>query len=445
MKAAPATGGTPFPVRSERFHLWRSRKDRMVRWAIAGGGMAVIWAVVLIFFYLVWVVLPLFLPATTERLEQLELPRWQAADAVYLSVEEQREVGLRIASNGDLEFFAVGGGAPIEVQTPMLPEGFTPVVAADAVERHGLVAVAGATGQVLVFRHSYDTQFAGGVETRQIVPRLEFPYGESPVLELDGVAPQAVALSDSESALVIAALSAEGLLRVDVAGKTQNFLTGETTLEHEVRDVQLDFAATTLAVSQRWLYLGDGQGRIHRFALPGLVQDQSVQATAVAITQMTMLLGGISVLAGDADGGIAQLFPVRQADGGQLLTEIRRFEGLGSAIRLILPEERRKGFIALSPSARPASWGYTTARPGAWSNGCRWPTWLRLPWPWRPAPTACWSKARVAGWCNSQCTTSTRKSRFPRCGARCGTKITRNPSTCGSLRPPPTSSSPSSA
>ncbi len=50
MKAATAAGIASGSTRSERFHLWRSRKDRAVRWAIAVGGMGVLGAVVLIFF-----------------------------------------------------------------------------------------------------------------------------------------------------------------------------------------------------------------------------------------------------------------------------------------------------------------------------------------------------------------------------------------------------------
>ena len=50
MKTAPAATSFSGTMRSERFHLWRSRKDRGVRWAIAVGGIGVIAAVVLMFF-----------------------------------------------------------------------------------------------------------------------------------------------------------------------------------------------------------------------------------------------------------------------------------------------------------------------------------------------------------------------------------------------------------
>ena len=62
---------------------------------------------------------------------------------------------------------------------------------------------------------------------------------------------------------------------------------------------------------------------------------------------MSMLLGGISVLAGDADGTITQLFPVRDEENQYSLEIIRRFEGQRSAITQIIPEQRRKGFMSV--------------------------------------------------------------------------------------------------
>ena len=47
----------------------------------------------------------------------------------------------------------------------------------EAVERHGLVAVATDTGEALVFRHEYETRFEGGVETRRIDDDRELTLG----------------------------------------------------------------------------------------------------------------------------------------------------------------------------------------------------------------------------------------------------------------------------
>jgi len=350
MKAATAASGIAGHTRSERFHLWRSRKDRLVRWLIAIGGVAVIWAVVLIFFYLLWVVFPLFLPAETRLAEPTPVPGWAGTRPVYLAVEEQQEVGLRLNDAGALTFFDAASGETLEETRLPMGDSAGVVRAVDAVEQNGLVAAATSTGEVLVFRHRYETRFDGGVESRRIVPVLEFPYGEAPLLQLPEALPARLALSENDRGILVAAATADGWVRLNQAAKRENFLTGTIELEPDVREIRVDFAVSGLAVSgnHRWLYLGDGDGRVHRFDLPGLAAEQVVDVTPDGITDMTMLLGGISLLVGDGAGRINQLFPVRDDENVYRLKEIRSFEPLDGPIVRILPEQRRKGFLALS-------------------------------------------------------------------------------------------------
>ena len=54
---------------------WRYLKDRFARWGVAVGGLGVIVAILLIFFYLAYVVLPLFAPAKVDSLGSYALPQ----------------------------------------------------------------------------------------------------------------------------------------------------------------------------------------------------------------------------------------------------------------------------------------------------------------------------------------------------------------------------------
>jgi len=149
--------------------------------------------------------------------------------------------------------------------------------------------------------------------------------------------------------LVLAVTGADGRVRVEIISKTENFLTGEITLEKNSVETTVNFKTTAAAISgnHRWLYLGDDQGNLHRLQLDTLEPLQSVRLGNFAITTMSMLLGGISVLAGDAGGSISQLFPVRDQDNEYHLELIRRFDQQTAPIVRILPEQRRKGFLAL--------------------------------------------------------------------------------------------------
>lgn len=349
MNAVPPVSAVAGSVRSARFHQWRSRKDRAVRWLITIGGIAVISAVMLIFFYLLYVVFPLFLPASTKFEHLADNPRWQADQPVYLSVEEQLEVGLRVSSAGVAEFFSLDDGSSLQTQQLPFDAQARLTASSEAIEFNGLVAVASDSGHVLVFKHSYQTRFTGGVETRQVIPELSFPYGEQSLLVMPGTDISSIALSDGDSDLVLAATGADGRVRVEMIAKTENFLTGEITLEKNSVETRVKFKTTAVAISgnHRWLYLGDDQGNLHRLQLDTLELLQSIRLGNSAITTMTMLLGGISVLAGDAGGSISQLFPVREQGNEYHLELIRRFNRQSAPIVQILPEQRRKGFLAL--------------------------------------------------------------------------------------------------
>ncbi|WP_348673560.1 hypothetical protein, partial [uncultured Abyssibacter sp.] len=52
---------------SERLIRWRYFKDRVATVAVGIGGVGVLVAILLIFFYLAWVVLPLFAPAEIDQ------------------------------------------------------------------------------------------------------------------------------------------------------------------------------------------------------------------------------------------------------------------------------------------------------------------------------------------------------------------------------------------
>jgi phosphate transport system permease protein len=349
MSAAPGNNAIANSKRSDRFHLWRSRKDTVVRWLIAVGGVAVIWAVVLIFFYLLWVVIPLFLPAKAEMGEGHTMSGWADSAPVYLAVEEQMEVGLRVVEDGRAKFFHVPDGLTLGTEQLSIQQGSTITRSADAVQLNGNVAVATSNGGVYVFRHVYETYFSGGVETREIQPALEFPYGTEPLMELPFAASSGLAFSDSDQGMVVAAAGPQGRVRVNRLAKSENFLTGEVMLDSNIREMQVAFEVTGIAVSgnNRWLYLGDGEGRIHSFSLPALEAREVVPVGNGAITSMKMLLGGISLLAGDSTGHISQLFPVRGEENRFSLQLIRHFEGSGSPVTAIIPEQRRKGFVAL--------------------------------------------------------------------------------------------------
>jgi phosphate transport system permease protein len=96
MNSAPKAGPVKIAARSDNFHLWRSRKDQLASKIIGLGGFVVIAAVLLILFYLLYVVTPLFLPAKMSQTSLAGSPDWLKKDTAFLALEEQQQVAFRI-------------------------------------------------------------------------------------------------------------------------------------------------------------------------------------------------------------------------------------------------------------------------------------------------------------------------------------------------------------
>ena len=90
---------------SSLYQQWRLVKDSIARYGVIAGGMGVIIAVVMIFFYLLYVVFPLFLPASVEHKVSFNLPEKDAGKTVLLDMEEQNELAARFTDQGKIVFF----------------------------------------------------------------------------------------------------------------------------------------------------------------------------------------------------------------------------------------------------------------------------------------------------------------------------------------------------
>lgn len=363
MNSAFKAGPANIVTRSENFHRWRARKDLLARRIIGLGGLVVIAAVLLILFYLIYVVSPLFLPATMTQSTIEGSPSWADDNTVFLSLEEQQQVAFRLSENGVAEFFTRDGLQSIE--TTRLAQDDQQVVAVAADQGNsGLLAVGFDNGQVQLIELGYRTDFSAGVELRKIIPSLDYPYGNAQRQLMPDGGLIDVTLSDGDMELVLVAVGTGGRVRIEWNSKQENFLSGKISLDSSIKSMDVDFEISAVAISDdhRWLYLGDAEGQVHFIKTAGMQEKQVVKVSGGGISSMNMLLGGISVLAGDSNGVITQLFPVRDEDNQYRLEMIRRFEGQQSAILEIIPEQRRKGFAAVDAQGYLAIYHSTSGR-----------------------------------------------------------------------------------
>ena len=187
---------------------WRLIKDAMARYGVIAGGLGVIVAVVMIFFYLLYVVFPLFLSATAESVSQYDVPESALGKTVLMEIEEQNEVAVRFTDTGQVIFFAVATGKPVLTEAVKIPEGAHIVsFAQGSPNNEGAVIYGLSDGKAVIVKHQYKITYPDNV--RLITPSLAYPMGEAPlVIDESGAALEKIAVKIGDDASTIVAKSA---------------------------------------------------------------------------------------------------------------------------------------------------------------------------------------------------------------------------------------------
>jgi len=350
----------------QRKRRMRALKDRLTGWYVSIGGLGVLAAITLIFFYLIYEVLPLFSGASVSGPETRQAAWLQEAPGrpMLLALEEQNMAGMRLTDSGEVVFFNTRDGSLISRQQLPLPAGVSVVSHAEDLPGSQRVMLGLSNGQVLIFKHNYRITYPDG---RKVVnPELLFPFGTDPViLDEQGRPLERVALNVKGDELLLAAAVGNELKVLGIS-QEENMLTGEVTLEQERLELpQLAESVQAIHIDPRhlWLYVINGRASADVFDLRSktlngryrLLEDGNAR-----ITSSVQLVGGISLLLGDSTGGVGQWFMAREADGRSQLKHIRQFQLGEAAITQILPEERRKGFVAVDAQGRAGIF-HTTA------------------------------------------------------------------------------------
>ena len=345
---------TPEMQRKRRI---RALKDRFTRWYVLVGGLAVLAAITLIFFFLAYVVVPLFKGADLTVEPPLH-PAWlqDAGKPLVYALEEQNEAGMRVSEQGVALFFNAQTGEELSRTSLPIPAGVT--VTASAKDQPGtpLVVLGLSNGQALVFRHTYRVTYPGGNKT--ITPAIEYPYGDAPIaLDPQGRALERVSLNASDASLILAGSTGDQLNVLQLT-REESMMTGEVTNEQKRIELpQMNQAVKAIFIDprQQWLYVINGRAQADVFSLRDRSMNGRYKLSENADTQITasaQLVGGISLIIGDSKGGLAQWFMARDEDGEPRLKQIRTFQMGHSPIVQISSEQRRKGFTALDASGQ---------------------------------------------------------------------------------------------
>jgi len=187
---------------SDTYQKWRKIKDQLAQYGVVAGGLGVIVAIVLIFFYLMYVVYPLFVAAEAHSISQYSLPEPEAGKTLYLTSEEQNEVAVRFTDQGNAVFFSVNSGKVLKTFSLGIPAGIHITSFAVGTPSRGHVIYGLSNGQVIVAKHQYRITYPN--DQRVITPHIKFPLGEQAIqLDASGVAIAQVAIRASENETTI--------------------------------------------------------------------------------------------------------------------------------------------------------------------------------------------------------------------------------------------------
>ncbi|MDB4836841.1 ABC transporter permease subunit [Marinomonas sp.] len=347
----------------KRHRKMRALKDRAAGMGIAIGGSSVILAVLLICFYLLYEVAPLFSGASIESRATYSLPAQEEGESLYLTTEEQAEIGMRVASNGSIVFFSIADGSVIETVSNPRDEAITGF----AVESNtsGLLAFGFGDGKVLVAKHNYKISYPDGI--RKITPFVEYPYGEDAIQVAD-FAISSLSFREGEEGFTMAA-SGESQSTILKVTKDVNFITEEVELTEEKETLPFIENTHSLLVSgnQRYLYVATDSGQLSEFDIRDL-SNISLKGTIdtlegdAQLVSMSYLLGNTSVMLADSSGRVSQWFNVRDNETNEeklhFIRDVERPVGLVN----VAMEQRRKGFATLDERGLVSIYNATSER-----------------------------------------------------------------------------------
>jgi phosphate transport system permease protein len=338
----------------------RMAKDKLFKHVMTFGGLSVIIAISLIFFYLASVVVPLFMPATMEKLQSFPAVGVQQEATVHLTAEEQAEIGVRFANQGSVAFFDMRTGKAMGEERVALPEGVAVSSFAAGELAQQVVAYGLADGRMIALKQEFKVTFAEDTndsekEIRTITPGIEYPLGQEPlVVDEAGRALKLLTMQHDDENTTAVALTDDNRLVMSSFASSANMITGEVSVERnsiELAPVNGEINKLLLEVKHRDLYVVHGGRFVSHYdvmdkANPKLMQTVAVLPEGQKITAANILSGGFSLIIGSNTGEIAQWFQVRDDNNVNHLTHIRSFKPMDSAVTTLAPEHFRKGFIA---------------------------------------------------------------------------------------------------
>ncbi|WP_338592769.1 ABC transporter permease subunit [Shewanella khirikhana] len=331
----------------------RALKDKATAIGVSVGGVMVFVALLLIFFYLLYVVKPIFDGASVS--ERTAIPYAEnSAPALMVGSDEQNELLFRVGTDGQVQFYRASGELAETVQ-PELPAGVTVVSSAASVPHEQSFALGLSNGELQLYRVEFGVTYPDN--RRMITPRLRrLSQDGELVISQSGAPISQFAFGRTNEQLTVA-FNGEGEWQLTRLEGEENLLTEEiewTNSSASLPDAPSQVEQQLMTPDQRQLMLRSGN-KIFVYDIrdaeePSLMQVIDAGRAKSRLTGVSLLSGASSLLLAYDNGEMVQYFQV-SSDKGRLYREIRDFKGLGH-IESVGTEFYRKSFATVTDDGR---------------------------------------------------------------------------------------------
>ncbi len=350
----------------------RTFKDKLMAFNMAVGGIGVIIAIVLIFFYLVYIVYPLFKSADISKINQFPVNA-QYGQTLHLAIEEQNKIAVQYTSEGYALFFDTQTGKQIK-QVSLLANHKAEVTSFKISQLVNDTVILGlSNGRALIVKHYFSISYPD--DKMHIEPKIIYPVGEQSILVDNKKQPlvDVAYQQDDEQATIIAITKDSRILMALLQKESSGLLEEddeESTAEFTQTIIALpqiqDASSVLIEPQQRIAYIAKKSGEVTVVDISeadniNVIEKVNLLKDNQILTSFTFLTGGISILVGNNEGEIAQWFPVKK-DNIPYLTFIRSFNQQQSSIIDIETEQRRKGFISVTNEGQISIFNSTAKR-----------------------------------------------------------------------------------
>ncbi|HBF48821.1 MAG TPA: phosphate ABC transporter permease, partial [Shewanella frigidimarina] len=239
----------------DRHATRRAFKDKAAEIGVTVGGTLVFVTLLLIFFYLLYVIKPIFDGAHIEPVTSVS---YQHTDAKTLTVgsDEQNEVLYRVTESGVVDFYSAASGELISSFKPKIPEGTTVTSSAKSSPSEQRFALGLSNGQVIVVGIEFGLTYPDN--KRVITPSLRYPMGETPLtINSDGAVYNLV-FDFSDSRMSFAYQDAKGAWKLNRQEGEENMMTEEvewSSVEVFISDAPSNVISAIMTPDHRQLIL----------------------------------------------------------------------------------------------------------------------------------------------------------------------------------------------